>query len=149
MKFLMIYAKVDLKGVILVYNLPLFDKYRPFSVIFDLVWPRVLWPRGLFRRIRKERHFDMKFAYFTWTLIFDPKWPQIFNLTSKSFFLESLGATDHFELSFAGVGWICVFKQKCKPEISHETGSKFNFLKIENQQFFDGSWQFWLVYIPS
>ena len=41
----------------------------------------------LFSRIwRHERHFDIQFTQFQWTLKFDPEWPQIWNLTPNPFF---------------------------------------------------------------
>ena len=73
------YWKVDVKGVILIYNLPYFMKVKNLTYfqIFDLGWPRVT-SRGLFLKFwRQERHFDIQFTHFQRISKFDPKWAEI------------------------------------------------------------------------
>ena len=62
-----------------------------FLAIFDLGWPRMTLTSALMKRWCQELHFDIWFSDFASILKFDPKWPQICNLTPNSkFFLERM-----------------------------------------------------------
>ena len=74
---------VDVKSVILIYNLPYSIKLKNLTYFWDF-WPGwdPVTSRALFsKRWRQERHFDIQFTHFQRTSKFDPTWPQIWNLT--------------------------------------------------------------------
>ena len=64
-----------------IYPLAMTFEIWPIFGIFDLGWPLLTsWPLFL-KSWRQERHFDIQFTTLQRLLKFDPKWPQIFNLT--------------------------------------------------------------------
>ena len=57
-------------------------------MIFDLEWPRMTLKSTFLKSWCQELHFDIWFADFASVLKFDPKWPQICNLTPNSIFFS-------------------------------------------------------------
>ena len=82
------YWKVDVKGVILIYNLPYFMKVKNLTYFSDF-WPRVTssdLAKSFLKFSRQERHFDIQFTHFQRISKFDPKWAEICNLTPNPIF---------------------------------------------------------------